>query len=543
MAANVESVGDPSRSRRKLRAPWAQSGSDAESRAYLQARLTVLFKLMFWSFVALLVFLRALYWAFPTIEPARNHEIFAISAVGLAIMAFIWRVLLLRGKRSLELLHGIDLFYATGTGIVFASSAVLAWDFRPAGYTCLTYQCFAVLTRGLIVPSTGSRTTVAGALAFAPMAVAAVVLSHWTPKAPEVPAPAFVVGFFVFGGVAVLLSAAGSQIIYGLRRQAEVAEQLGKYTLVRKIGEGGMGAVYLARHVMLQRPTAVKVMRPERVGADNLERFEREVQHMSQLTHPNTVVVFDYSRTQDGEFYYAMEYLGGGIDLDRLVKLHGPQPSGRVASILLQVCGALQEAHDRGIVHRDIKPANIMLCERGGMPDVAKVVDFGLVKELTADTGTSAQIIHGTPAYIAPENITDPSTVKAAADLYSLGAVGFYLLTGKRVFEAKTDVDMCLQHVTQTPRAPSHVATAAVEPALDAIILRCLAKTPGERFASAADMAAALRDVPPGDWDVVRAHEWWRDHHGATVEQPTATGAAPSTITVDLDRRGPEVIA
>src|SRR4029079_7147621 len=153
-------------------------------------------------------------------------------------------------------------------------------------------------------------------------------------------------------------------------------QQLGSYKLGRKIGEGGHGAVYLAHHIMLRRPTAVKLLLPDRVGADNLERFEREVQHMSQLTHPNTVAVYDYGRSPEGHFYYAMEYLGGGIDLEHLVRNHGPQPNGRVAQILAQVCGALSEEHDNQIIHRDIEPANIIVCERGGMSDIAKVVDY-----------------------------------------------------------------------------------------------------------------------------------------------------------------------
>ena len=513
--------------------PWSASGSPAESRAHLEERLAVLFKLMFWSFVALLAFLALLYRVYPEIEPKRDAYVFAISAVGLAIMAFLWRVLLVRRQLSLAWLHGIDVFYAGGTGVVFGASAVIASDFHPSAYTCLTYQCFAVLTRGLIVPSTGRRTALTSTVAFVPMGVAAVALAITTKQG--IPAPAFVVGFIVFGFVAVLLSAAGSHIIYGLRRQARAA-QLGQYTLVRQIAEGGMGAVYLAHHALLRRLTAVKLLLPDRVGATNLERFEREVQLTSQLTHPNTVVVFDYGRGDAGEFYYAMEYLGGGIDLEQLARAHGPQPSGRVAAILEQVCGALQEAHDKGIVHRDIKPANIILCERGGVPDFAKVVDFGLVREMTADTGESRQVILGTPDYVAPEVLTDPDTIHPAADLYALGAVGYYLLTGRCVFEGKTAVDVCVQHTRAIPVPPSRLAPAAVVPELEAIVLRCLAKRPGERFASAAELAGALRAVPRGDWDLASARTWWRAHEAAG-RAPIRAAAPTRTITVNLGER------
>jgi serine/threonine-protein kinase len=535
----VDVVGEPSRSRTSLRAPWSVSGSEAESRVYLQSRLTLLFRLMFWSFVALLAFLEVLYTAFD-IAPKYNSYVYLISAGGLAIMAFLWRVLLVRRKLTLEQLHGIDLFYVVGTGTVFAASAAIAFDFKPSAYTCLTYQCFAVLTRSLIVPSTGRRTMITSALSFLPMGATAVLLSFVLPVEQDVPPAPFIVGFVVVGGVAVIVSAAGSQIIYGLRRQARVAQQLGQYTLVRKIGEGGMGAVYLAHHVMLRRPTAVKLLLPDRLGSDAIERFEREVQHMSQLSHPNTVVVFDYGRSPDGEFYYAMEYLGGGIDLERLVRLHGPQPSGRVAHILAQVCGALQEAHDRGLIHRDIKPPNIILCERGGMPDVAKVVDFGLVKELTADSGASMQLVMATPAYIAPEHVADPGAIGPATDIYALGAVGYFLLTGQRVFEGKTAVDVCLQHATAVPVPPSERAPVPVAPALEAIVLRCLAKRPADRFASAAELGTALRAVAPGnDWDLARARAWWRERDTASDE--IATEAPPeSMIMIDLNDRATE---
>ena len=259
---------------------------------------------------------------------------------------------------------------------------------------------------------------------------------------------------------------------------------------------------------------------------------------MSQLTHPNTVAVYDYGRNHDGVFYYAMEYLDG-IDLEHLVERYGAQPADRVMAIVEQVSGALNEAHGKGLTHRDIKPANIILCERGGMPDVAKVVDFGLVKELTADTGASTEVIFGTPAYLAPEVITDPAAVSPAVDLYALGAVGYFLLTGRRVFEGRTDIEICLQHVSATPRPPSEFAR--VPAALEAIILRCLAKRPDERFASAAALVDAIRELPPlADWDDAEAHRWWRDFRASDV--PPAVDAQPTmTITVDLGHRSAEI--
>jgi serine/threonine protein kinase len=315
--------------------------------------------------------------------------------------------------------------------------------------------------------------------------------------------------------------------------------RLGRYTLDSKIGEGGNGAVYRAHHELLRRPTAIKLMRPDRVDAETLDRFEREVQHMSQLTHPNTVAVFDYGRSPDGVFYYAMEYLDG-IDLENLVANHGPQSGDRAVAILTQVCGALQEAHNRGIVHRDIKPANIILCERGDVPDVAKVVDFGLVKEITphGDPNQTGRIF-GTPSYLAPESMTAPELVGPASDLYALGAVGYFLVTGKPVFEGKNALDVCIQHATAIPVPPSqHVP--GIAPALEALLLRCLAKEPKDRPSSARELAALLREVPlAGTWSEAEAAQWWRDRKAGPLPSVSTTGTL--TITVDIAARDPEV--
>jgi serine/threonine-protein kinase len=230
-----------------------------------------------------------------------------------------------------------------------------------------------------------------------------------------------------------------------------------------------------------------------------------------------------------------MEYLDG-IDLEHLVRAFGPQPSDRVVHILVQVCGALHEAHTAKLIHRDIKPANIILCERGAVLDVAKVVDFGLGKAFARDAAAPSPVVFGTPAYIAPEAVTDPASVTHAVDLYGLGAVGYFLITGRRLFEGATPLDLCVQHVTTPPTPPSALGVA-IAPALEAVLMTCLAKRPGDRYPSAAALADALEALPPaGDWGKSDAELWW-DQFRTTRNSSLVAGLPTLTVTVDLDRR------
>jgi hypothetical protein len=508
------------------RIAWSASSSDEEARANLQSRLLVLSSSMFWSFSAFIFFLSLFYWQYPDLKPEFNHIIFWSATVGLISLATIWRVFLARRKLSLPSLHAVDAFYASGTGVLFGLGALLAHDFQPAPYMTLLYACLIVLTRAIVVPSTPERTVVMSIFLFAPFIASSIIVSFT--QTTYLPPSALIGGTLLITFVVTLLARSGSKTTYGLRQTVRAATQLGQYELVRKIGEGGMGMVYVAHHTLLRRPTAIKLLPPAKVGAQTLARFEQEVQHMSQLSHPNTVAVFDYGHSADGIFYYAMEYLDG-IDLSKLVQKYGKQPPRRVASILAQVCGSLEEAHARGLVHRDIKPANIILCERGGMPDVAKVVDFGLVKQITEETGMSNQILLGTPAYLSPEVITG-ETVGPAADLYALGAVGFYLLMGRHVFEGKTAVDFCVQHVTAPP-PPADAPAPLAE-----LIASCLAKTPKTRPTAAA-LARALRGLAFEDsWDETQARQWWTDFRDQSAPRALLEDAT-ATITVDLADR------
>jgi serine/threonine-protein kinase len=257
----------------------------------------------------------------------------------------------------------------------------------------------------------------------------------------------------------------------------------------------------------------VKLLPPERAGEKTIARFEREVRATSRLTHPNTVSIFDYGRTRDGVFYYAMEYLDG-LDLQRVVQEHGPLPPARVIYILAQIAGALSEAHRAGLVHRDLKPANVFLCDRGGQRDTVKVLDFGLVKDTGPNNSDPAQtelnVLIGTPTYLAPESIHSPAEVDARSDLYAVGAIGYFLLTGREVFQGASIVALCIAHLSEKPVRPSERIKREMPADLEALIMRCLAKQPEERPATAAALRQALLACSVPAWNCEDAEDWWQ---------------------------------
>jgi len=347
--------------------------------------------------------------------------------------------------------------------------------------------------------------------------------------------------------LAVLLSAGVALMLSKrLKREVETAVQaareLGQYTLERKIGSGAMGAVYRARHSMLSRPTAVKLMRPEETAkAGALERFTHEVQMTAQLNHPNTIAVYDFGQAKDGVFYYAMEYLDG-VTLQGLVEACGPLPAARVIHILYQVCGSLYEAHEAGMVHRDVKPANIMLCRSGGMFDVVKVLDFGLVRHREQNLEHSiSENPKGTPLYMSPEAFMTPTEVDHRADLYAVGAVGYFLLTGRPPFNEKSLTLLFTKIIQEEVVAPSDLVPNGVPADLEMMILACLRKNADDRPQSALQLAGMLehcRDFRA--WTRPDAHDWWSqnaallpmDANDAT-ESP---GAPAGPLTQELER-------
>ncbi len=299
-----------------------------------------------------------------------------------------------------------------------------------------------------------------------------------------------------------------------MKKVDQEIHELGQYTLLNKIGEGGMGAVYKAQHAMLQRPTAVKLLRQENCSESDLARFEREVQLTSRLSHPNTIAIYDYGRAPDGLFYYAMEYLIG-VTLEKFVEKVGPVPEARAIYVLQQVCSSLEEAHELGLVHRDIKPANIMLCKHGGQFDVVKVLDFGLVKDVTeGQTGTTTHnYILGTPLYLSPEAITTPEVVEPARDIYAVGAVAYYLLTGRPVFDGANPMQIFQKHMGHTQIPPSEVVGWDIDSDLESIVMRCLAKNANERPMTVGDLWTLLAECRKASrWDRNKAKAWWTAH-------------------------------
>lgn len=301
------------------------------------------------------------------------------------------------------------------------------------------------------------------------------------------------------------------RVIKGLRRRII---QLGQYTLVEKLSEGPTSTVYLASHAMLRRPTAIKLFKGDQVDADALARFEKEVQLTSELTHPNTVQVYDYGRTPEGVFYYAMEYLPG-IDLGQLVRLEKIVPPARVVHILRQVCASLAEAHGHGLIHRDIKPENIILCERGGIPDFVKVLDFGLVQEAARPdpVEASGEVVFGSPGYIAPERLVNPARTDVRVDIYSLGAVAFFLLTGDIPFPGSSNAEICSKVVHSPPPRPSEHCPVPIPAALDDLVFACLAKNPEDRPDSAEEIATRLASMEfAKEWTDAEARRWWQEN-------------------------------
>jgi hypothetical protein len=497
-----------------------------EGRAFLQQRVALFGKSAFLIFVGISVFAMILLTAIGVriweLLDTPPYHVIPILGVGLA-----W-LICRRGERSARTLAGIDAAITIMVGLGLGLLMVIMPAAMFPGVQSTLILTHLLIVRAIVVPSDWQRTlriSAAAALPSAALIAALALPTSWVTRVWAYLLPAWC-------AIAVVVASWTSHVIYRLRRRVVEARRLGQYTLEEKIGEGGMGIVFRARHALLRRPTVVKLLPLEKAGEANLARFEREVQLTSQLTSPNTVAIYDFGRTLDGVFYYAMEYLDG-LDLERVVEQGGPQRSARVIHILAQVCSALAEAHDAGLVHRDIKPGNVMLCRHGGGHDVVKVLDFGLVKALGVNDVKLTQVdaMVGTPLYLSPEGITNPAKVDARSDLYAVGGLGYFLIAGRTVFEARSIPEVCAKHLYEEPTPPSRWQSVPAD--LENILLTCLAKTPERRPAGARALRAALLGcADAGAWTDDDARIWWAARKAASPSTsftgaPTMPGASP----------------
>jgi eukaryotic-like serine/threonine-protein kinase len=485
----------------------------AVRRLRLVAWITFAALLIMWLVVNLIQgtfareFASPLQWGFPV----------AILVASLAV------ALLTRGTRlpvstliRIGLIYQVVFSFGLAGGLymgAFEGEAPDAITFERTGVTFvgLWMMLFAVL-----VPAAPGEALLAlvGSASAVPLIYLAQVPSR---LAPPLPAPTFALIFVLPYLVIVGLAYAATSIINHLGAEVRRAYELGSYRLEARLGRGGMGEVWRASHRMLARPAAIKLIRPEALDGDPdtaSARFEREAQAIASLQSPNTIALYDFGSTEEGTLYYVMELLDG-VNLEDLIREHGPLCAERVVHIARQVCGSLAEAHARAIIHRDIKPANIYLCRRALDHDVVKVLDFGLVRRVISDASgawasvTQADLIAGTPAYLAPE-ITMGGVVDGRADLYALGCVAFWLLTGRLVFPADTVTAMLVAHAQTPPPRPSRFAPLPLPEALDQLVVDCLAKDPEGRPPTADAIAERLAAIGfDHPWTPAAAARWW----------------------------------
>jgi serine/threonine-protein kinase len=416
------------------------------------------------------------------------------------------------------------------------------WEGVPAGldsaFPLIPVECVWIIGFPLVVPLP-PRTVLVSSLLAASAGPLALAISSSANGLP-IESPIAVTAFFVTSTyLCAVVSYVIAKIVHRVNVRLRTAREIGSYELMERIGEGGMGEVWRAKHRLLARPAAIKLIRADVLGSSQqtrdalVQRFEREAKDTATLGSTHTIDVYDFGVTEEGDFYYVMELLNG-ISFERYVQEFGPMEPPRVVHLLRQVCHSLGEAHSRGLIHRDIKPANLFMCRLGPDDDFVKVLDFGLVKH--ADTSNARSMLTlegvtaGTPGFMAPEIALGKPGIDGRADLYSLGCVAYYLLTGQQVFEGETAVATVLAHVQTPPTPPSARAEFPVPSALDAAILACLAKEPSERPSSATVLDRRLATVVPPDeaWTPEEARMWW-DLRRVVVNpaEQAATGTPP----------------
>jgi serine/threonine-protein kinase len=509
-------------------------GMSQESAFVLRRRLGI---------AALIAFLPNLYFLLlSVIDPASRPDWFGITGLvfdllvtivagSLAVLLWSRRPLQACTLRLLELVlfGSVAAFFAWLHVKMLARPECLDWLKPDLRSECIQQQLtivlvasamrwfFLIVLYGVFIPNTWKRCTLfVGSTALA--ALLLTVIPSLMDERLRAHLPRMVMMLTMILMAASAIAIFGSRRISTLQQEASKFRKLGQYRLQERLGTGGMGEVYMAEHVLLRRPCAIKLIHPELSGdARQLSRFEREVRAMATLTHWNTVEVFDYGHTEDGVFYYVMEYLPGQ-NLDTLVTRNGPLPPGRVVHLLRQVCLALREAHGIGLLHRDIKPSNIIACHRGGFHDVVKLLDFGLVQDQGLNKELKLTIqgtILGSPPFMSPEQ-SRGRDLTSASDIYGVGAVAYFLLTGQPPFVRETVMELLIAHAND-PVTPPREHRPDIPHDLEAVVLRCLDKNLDKRFADAESLEKALASCScAGEWTEEMAAEWWRTH-GETV--------------------------
>jgi serine/threonine-protein kinase len=462
---------------------------------------------------------------FPTAvpEPRLARQLLGFHGVAFAAIAASAAMYLYSRRHAAQpqrVVRAAVFFQVVGALIVSAGERMTPW--LPEGG--ISIACLWIMTFPF-VPSAPPRSAAAAYVA-ASMGPAGLLLGA-AARHQELPSASRMVSLFLANYLAATFALAGAIVIYRLGSDVARARRLGGYQLVSRLGEGGMGEVWRARHRALVRPAAIKLMRAETLGGTQAEvhkiqeRFRREVQATADLESPHTIEIYDFGAAADGRLYYVMELLRG-LDLEAVVRRTGPLPSERAIHLLRQVCHSLAEAHARGLIHRDIKPSNLHVCVLGLDYDFVKVLDFGLVKvQRPKDPQVSIDgLLVGTPAYMSPEAAAgDP--LDARSDLYAVGCIAFFMLTGRTVFGEKLPVLMVADHLRTPPEPPSRATKQPIPPELDALVLALLAKDPAGRPASAAALSEQLAAVPvAAPWTQERARAWWVEHHPAAAERP-----------------------
>ena len=447
--------------------------------------------------------------------------------VSIAVALLVWAFTLVRRvPLAVMMTVGLGFEVVSSYGIACAEYLEpLRLDMH--GWMGLSWVAPWTLLYTVVIPTRPWRALVAvlASVSSVPVVIGFMVATERTAFSPE-PAQ-----FFFWIVFPYLLSSTmayvGARVVYTLGKEVTEARELGSYSLVERLGQGGMGEVWRAQHRLLARPAAIKLIRGSGEGsagasAEAVQRFEQEAQVTARLTSPHTVHLFDFGVAGDGRFYYVMELLDG-LDLETLVQKHGPLPAERVIYLLRQVCHSLAEAGSYGLVHRDIKPANLFVCRYGGEHDFVKVLDFGIAKEADhlMKTGviglTREHGLRGTPAYIAPEQALGGSGVDSRADIYAVGCVAYFLLTGELVFSGDTPMAVVVHHAHTPPTPPSERSELPIPPALDRLVMMCLAKNPAERPQSARDLSQLFGGVEVASpWTEERAQQWWESHRPST---------------------------